>query len=185
VDSLERVLQAIGDPASGVAGGAVAAGTLAMAAALVTKVCRGSSPDWDEAPGVAAQSETIRARAAALVEREALAFGHARAALSGSVGNSALHDALAEAAAAPLAISAAAADLGLLAALAARRAHPDLRADAVVAATLAAAAADAGANLVAINLVVGPTDSRLAAAQEAATDAAKARHAAVAAVHTR
>jgi formiminotetrahydrofolate cyclodeaminase len=60
--------------------------------------------------------------------------------------------------------------------LAAQLAHEgeaDLRADAVVAATLAEAAAAGAAHLVAINLTMADEDPRVAAAQ-AAADAARA-----------
>jgi formiminotetrahydrofolate cyclodeaminase len=82
---------------------------------------------------------------------------------------------LALAAYTPLSIAQVAADTAVLAAALAQGGAPDVRADAVVAACLAEAAAAGAAHLVRINLGVAPDDERIAIAQDHAAAAAAAR----------
>jgi formiminotetrahydrofolate cyclodeaminase len=77
----------------------------------------------------------------------------------------------------PAAIAETCADVAVLAATFHDRCKPDYQPDLVVSATLAAAAAQAGAHLVTINLGVGPDDEsavNASAAAAAATTAAAA-----------
>ena len=148
-------------------GGAVAALVAAWAAALAAAAADRSRDGWDAAAGARAQAQSLRTRALRLLERGTQA--HARAMetlaaprLQGDVGGEreAMRDwrlgqAVREAAQPPLELSACALSVAQLAQLIASHAAGEVRADAAVAAQLAAAAARAGAHLVEINLVVG------------------------------
>jgi formiminotetrahydrofolate cyclodeaminase len=82
---------------------------------------------------------------------------------------------LALAAYTPLSIAEVAADAAELAAVLAAGANPEVRADAVVAACLAEAAARGAAHLVRINLGVSPDDERIGVAEAHAEAAGQAR----------
>jgi formiminotetrahydrofolate cyclodeaminase len=153
-------------------GGAVAGALIATAAAMTQSAARRSLELWAEAAGASAQALALRRRALALARDDALAFAVARAALGGSddAGTAVLLD---RAAALPAEIAAVGADTTALAALVARHGDPDMRADVVAAATLAAAAARVAAHLVEVNLATLPADRRL---ERARSDAATAEH---------
>ena len=74
----------------------------------------------------------------------------------------------------PLEIVRSGAEVVDIAATLAAHGNPNLRADAVVAATLAAAAAEAGAGLMAVNLSDAPGDARLEEARRLAMSAGEA-----------
>ena len=169
-------------PAPG--GGSVAAIVLAMAAGLVGMAARFSRGQWEDAGGVVAQAEALRARAAPLAQLDAAAFEHVLAAmrlpkdLEPEVRNTAIGNALARAADIPLAIAQDAADVATLGALVAENGNPNLRGDAVAGALLADAVARSAANLVEINLGTTEADERVERAREyVATAAAAARQA--------
>jgi formiminotetrahydrofolate cyclodeaminase len=172
------LLEDLAAPPPGPSGGVAAAAALSMAAALVSMVAGASAEAWPDAAGVAAQAERLRGRAARLVDDGAVAFAAALAALrpagSERPEDSRLGEAMSAAAQPPVRTAELAADVALLAALAGREGDPDLRADAVVAATLAAAAARAAAHLVEVNLVVTEGDPELVRARRAATAAGEA-----------
>lgn len=165
-------------------GGAVAAVVAAWAASLAAAAAERSRPEWDEAGGARAQAQALRTRALALAERGAAAHVEAverlEAARSGSedeggeVREWRLRTALEQSADAPLELAACALDIAQLADMIARRAAGDVRADAAVAAQLAAAAARAGAHLVEVNLVVGGDHARAVRARSFAHGAAEA-----------
>jgi formiminotetrahydrofolate cyclodeaminase len=123
-------------------------------------------------------------RALALAERGAKAHAAAmetlEAARSGAAGERAevrdwqLGTAVEQSAEAPLELAACSLDICQLAQLIATHAAGDVRADAAVAAQLAAAAARAGAHLVEINLVVGGEHESAARARALAEAAAGA-----------
>jgi formiminotetrahydrofolate cyclodeaminase len=167
--------------------GAVAAVVAALAASLVERVADGSRAQWPEAAGAVAQARALNRRARSLARRGAAAYGEARAALdavgqgedTSALRNWQLGKTVAAAAGPPLALAACAADIAQLAAGAAVSGDGALVADAVVAAKLAAAAADSAAHLVAINLVAGSDAERLALARQRATAAAEAARSAV------
>jgi formiminotetrahydrofolate cyclodeaminase len=169
------------------ASGAVAAVVAALAASLVERVADGSRAQWPEAAGAVAQAQALNRRARSLAQRGAAAYGEARAALdavgqgedTSALRNWQLGKTVAAAAGPPLALAACAADIAQLAAGAAVSGDGALVADAVVAAKLAAAAADSAAHLVAINLVAGSDAERLALARQRATAAAEAARSAV------
>lgn len=149
-----------GHPAAGAAAALVAG----MAASLAAAAADRSREAWDEAAGARAQALALARRASILAERARVQYAQARQALEGrqpeteppdDVRDWALGVAIAGAADPPMALAAAAADIAELAATVALRGGGDVRADAVVAADLAAAAARSAATLVQVNLVVG------------------------------
>lgn len=150
-------------------GGMVAALVACMAASLVAAAADRSRESWPDAGGVRAQAQALRRRALDLAERDAAAYALAREALGqrhreavpGSVADDQaardwrLGTAVERAAEPVLELAASAADIAELAAAVALRGAADVRADALVAAQLAAAATHAAAQLVQVNLVVG------------------------------
>jgi formiminotetrahydrofolate cyclodeaminase len=168
-------------------GGSAAALVTAIAAGLLAKVARSSGDSWPDAAGVAAQAECLRDRATPLAEAAAKQYEaalRAREETGGEPGERrdfALGQAYAKAAEPPLQIVRAASDVAQLAIAVAENGEPALRADAVVAALLAAAAAKAGAELVAVNLTASASDPRVLEAAKLAEDAARAAEAARAA----
>jgi methenyltetrahydrofolate cyclohydrolase len=165
-------------PAPG--GGSAAAVSGAVAASLVGMTARLSIGSWTEAPGIAAQADVLRARLAALAQRDADTYARSLHRLAHPKEIAADHRdhelgaALAEAAATPLAIAGAAADVALLAAEAAGRSELRVQADAEAALALAAAAAQSAARLVEVNLAALEDDPRVQEARAAAASAARA-----------
>ena len=153
------------------AGGAVAALVAALAASLTSAAADRSRAGWAEAGGVRSQAQALRRRATVLAQRDADAYAAARKALAERAGDFELGTAVREAAGPPLELAASAADIAALACAVAEHGAGDVRADAVVAACLAAAAAGAAEHLVRINLVVGG-DEQLAARARAFAQAA-------------
>ena len=162
-------------------GGSALAFTVAMAAAVVRMAARASTESWDEAAGVAAQADVLLARAAPLAQVDADAYDRALAVRDGAASLPAdkrdweIGKAFADAAEAPLEIARAAADVAELAAWVAASGEPRVRADAIAAATLAAAAARAAVTLVEVNLTALAGDPRVVKAEglaRAAEDAA-------------
>jgi formiminotetrahydrofolate cyclodeaminase len=154
--------------------GAVAALVTALAASVAAAAAERSRADWNEAGGARAQAQALRRRAVELAERDAAAYALAREALAERVDDWRLGDAVERAAEPPLALAASAADVAQLARAIADRGAGDVRADALVAATLAAAAARVAAHLVHINLVVGGDQQPAVLAQSYAESAAAA-----------
>jgi formiminotetrahydrofolate cyclodeaminase len=147
------------------ASGSAAAATVAMASALLEKVARLSQAKWTSADVALEHAHALRLRAEELVEADAssyLSYVEALRAAKGMQGT-ARERAIAPAHGAtvdvPLAIARLAAETVELAESLAENGNPNLRADAIVSATLAAAAATAAASLIAVNLS-GARDSR-------------------------
>jgi formiminotetrahydrofolate cyclodeaminase len=156
-------------------GGSAAAVTVALAAGLVTLAARSSRNSWSDAIGVAAQAQALVERVMPLVEADALAWEQAAAALEETGGGDEVLERKLEAAAAvPMQIAEAGADAAALAELVADRGDAAYRADAVAAAILAAAGAEAAAHLVAVNLGVREGDERLVRVRRSAEAAAEA-----------
>jgi formiminotetrahydrofolate cyclodeaminase len=152
--------------------GSIAALSAAAAAALVELAARASSTDeWPEAAGAAAQARKLRERLVPLAREDAEAYQAAVAKLQERGDDFALGEALARAADIPLEIADHAENVSALAAEAAVRATPDLRADAAAAAALALGAAWAAAKLVEVNLATRSDDQRLARARQIAAGA--------------
>jgi formiminotetrahydrofolate cyclodeaminase len=160
--------------------GSVAAFVTAAAAGLLAKIARSSGDRWPEAPGIAAQAESLRDRAAPLAQADADEYEAALKTVfaageeSGERRDFAVGSAYARAAEPPLRIAETAADVARLSVTVARNGDPSLRADAAAAGGLAAAAARAAAELVAVNLTASPDDERVVHAQSCAKEAARA-----------
>ena len=164
------------------ASGSAAAAVIAMASALLEKVARLSAARWASADAALEEAHALRLRAEELVEADAnsyMSYVEAVRSARGVHGKSrerAIAPARAATVDVPLAIARLAAEAVDLADALAENGNPNLRADAMVAATLAAAAATAAARLVAVNLS-GARDSRSTEADRiarAATDKATA-----------
>ena len=171
VGGLHDVLAEVGP---GPAGGSAAALATTMAAGLVRLVAH-VSRDWDDGPGIAAQSAVLGDRALELADEDHVVYSRARAQLHAPEHDAALGDALRRAAEVPLRIAETAADVAALAALAAREGDDSVRADAWAAATLAEAGCAAAARLVHVNLATLPDDELAHAADAAARAATAAR----------
>jgi formiminotetrahydrofolate cyclodeaminase len=157
--------------------GALAADTVALAAGLCESIARHHLERWPEARGLAVQASVLRERAGSAGSDNQRAYAAAREALAGpahegETGRDAtLRAALVTAADTLLAIAALAADGSVLAAELAHGGEPALRADAVAAAELAAAAARSAATLVEVNLALLPDDDRRSRGRESVTAA--------------
>lgn len=172
---LEEFLEQLGAGRRAPGGGSAAALTVGVAASLVAMVARSSRSSWSDAAGVAAQAQSLVDRALPLVHTDALVWDQAATALEETgAGDAALEKKLEAAAAVPVQIAEAGSDAAALAELAADRGEGAYRADAVVAAVLAAAGAQAAAHLVQVNLGVREGDERLARARASAEAAAEA-----------
>jgi len=153
------LLEQLRAPGNDLGSGAAAAAVAAIAAAVLQEVARESAPAWGDAGGAAAQAEALAARLATLGDRNSTAYRRVRAALAGDLPGDGqvlrdftLAQLLEESAHVPSRIAAAAADVAELAELLAVNGIDARRPDARAAAMLAAAAADAAAELVGINL---------------------------------
>ena len=164
------------------ASGSAAAAVIAIASSLLEKVARLSTAKWASADAALEEAHALRLRAEDLVEADANAYmsyvdtRRSANALRGKDRESAVAQARAATIDVPLAIARLAAETVELAAALVENGNPNLRADAVVAATLAAAAATAAARLVAVNLS-GARDERSTEAERiarAASDKAAA-----------
>jgi formiminotetrahydrofolate cyclodeaminase len=181
--NLREMLDEIAGPSPAPGAGAVSGVVIAMSAGLIASAARRST-DWEDAKGVAAQAQALRARVERLAEANEEAYLEALALIEDSsepTGEAAHRDeaigkALDTAAELPLAIAECAYDVALLGAEAAEHAVRGGAEDACAAASLAEAAARAAAGLVAVNLISLPGDERVEHARrlaDAATDAAR------------
>jgi formiminotetrahydrofolate cyclodeaminase len=186
---MRNLLDQVAAPGRTPGGGSVAALVTAAAAGLLAKVARSSAERWQDAPGIAAQAEALRDRAAPLAQRDADEYEAALRAQgeqsqeSGERRDFALGRAFARAAEPPLEIAAIAADIARLSVTVAQAGDPALRADAVAAGLLSAAAAASAAELVAVNLTASDKDERVLRARKLADDAAEAAGEAQATLH--
>lgn len=160
--------------------GSVAAIGAALAAAVSESVARLSTEAAGDAGEAATRAAELRERLILLADANAAAYEEATRSLGREAPDDPVRDArlasdLALAAYTPLSIAEVAADTAELAATLAQGANPDVRADAVVAACLAEAAARGAAHLVRINLGMSPGDERTGAAEAHAEAAAAAR----------
>jgi formiminotetrahydrofolate cyclodeaminase len=156
------------------AGGSAAAAVIAVAAALLEKATTLSTKQWASAEVALEQAHTLRLRAEELVEADAHAYMsfvealRAAKGLRGQARERAVGPTRASTVEVPLAIARLGAETVELAEQLAAHGNPNLRADAMVAATLAAAAATAAARLIAVNLRGTRRDARLDEARKAA-----------------
>lgn len=179
--SVAELLDRLAAKQSTPGGGGAAAITTAMAAGLLGMTARFSTAQLIDAAGRAAHADRIRDQVAALAEQDAEAYQAVLAAFAlprepdPEVRRRQIRRALERAARVPLQIAEAASGIALEAVELAARGNPNLRGDAFTAATLAAAAARAAAELVRLNVALGELDGdlieRAANAAETATQA--------------
>jgi formiminotetrahydrofolate cyclodeaminase len=176
--SLPALLEELAAPREVPGAGSALAVTLATGAAVVQMAARLSPASWPDAAGVAAQAESLRERAARLVDDDAEAYLRALEARAAADETAkpeqrdwSLGQVTAAAAEPPLALARLAADLAELCAAAGDRVELRVRADVVAAAALAAAVARGAQELVAVNLTALPDDPRVAEATSLAAAA--------------
>jgi formiminotetrahydrofolate cyclodeaminase len=177
--SVRGLLDEVATEALTPGGGALAALTGALSAALVEMAAR-NSPDWELRGAAVAQAMVLRERLAELaplndeVYEQAVASLQLTHAVDSGSRRALIGTSLERAAAFPLAIAEAAANVAELAAVVAEDGDPNVRPDATAAAMLALGATRAAAHLVEINLGVLERDERLLRATRLAADAAAA-----------
>lgn len=166
--SLPALLEELAAPREVPGAGSALAIALAAAAAVVQMAARLSPQTWHDATGVAAQAESLRDRAAKLVDDDAEAYRQALEARPAADESErperrdwALGQVTAAAAEPPLALGRLAADLAELCVAAGARVEPRVHADVTAAAALAAAVARGARELVAVNLTALPGDVRV------------------------
>lgn len=151
-DFLERV--AAREAAPG--GGAAAAVTVALGAALTAMAARFSEEQTPDAAALAAEADALRVGVLPLADEDAAAYGEVlaayRASGSGGEPRERARRALSRAADVPLAIAEAGASVAELAARIAVAGNPNLQGDATTAVHLAESATVAAADLVTRNL---------------------------------
>lgn len=179
--SIGGFLASIADPDDPIASSVLAAQTVAGAAALLTMAARAGA--GGDASGLAAQSESVRARASALMVNCAQAFAEASSRLreraqdagAGAERDFLLGRALHRAAEGPAAIAEAAGDVALLALALGDGCEPEWLPDVRASSLLAEAAATAAVGLVVVNLVAGSDEGLLARARRGVELTAEAR----------
>jgi methenyltetrahydrofolate cyclohydrolase len=178
---LPGLLEELAAPREVPGAGSALAVALAAAAAVVQMAARLSPESWGEAAGVAAQAESLRERAAQLVDEDAEAYRRALEAREAPHEGEkpeqrdwALGQVTAAAAEPPLALARLAADVAELCAGAASRIELRVHADVAAAAALAAAVARGARDLVAVNLTALPGDPRVEEAERLAAVAEEA-----------
>jgi methenyltetrahydrofolate cyclohydrolase len=170
------------EPAPG--GGASAAVTVALAAALSSMSARFSTDHLVEAPALIERAEQLRSEVMPLARADAAAYGRVLDACriphnDDKEGRRRIREALSEAASVPLFIAEIGAEVAGIAVRLVEEGNPNLRGDAVAAVELAGAGVRAAAKLVELNVSAGGADDgRLARASELAVEAATAQRAA-------
>jgi formiminotetrahydrofolate cyclodeaminase len=166
-EDLGTFLGLVADRAPAPGGGAVAAVSLSLAAALVTMAARFTEPAGEPDPPVAVQAERLRLRAAALADIDAAAYGSVIAAYARSpaVDDESRRDrirrALQGATEIPLEMTEIGAQIAGLAAALVEHGNPNLRGDAHTALLLAQSSVRSAAALVGINVEAGRLDDDL------------------------
>lgn len=167
---LEKLIAGIASPAPAPASGSATAAVVAAAAALLQKVTRLSGKQWPEAAEMHGRAERLRLQSEELIEQDSLAYLDFVEAVRSGHG---VAGAQARTIQIPLEIARAAAEVAELAEQSASLGNPKLRADAVVAAMLASAAAEAAAYLVAVNLKEAADGGRLGDTADVRLDEAR------------
>ncbi|MGB3634703.1 MAG: cyclodeaminase/cyclohydrolase family protein [Rubrobacteraceae bacterium] len=167
-------LTASDEPAPG--GGAVAAVSVSLAAALSGMAARLSTGQLSDAEDLIERAEALRERAAPLAQADAAAYGHV---IETQREGGDVKVALSAAADVPLEVAEVGAEIAALAVRLAEDGNPNLRGDALTAVLLAEAGVRAAVALVEINLsAAGTGDRRADQARELARSATTARNAA-------
>ncbi len=169
------------EPAPG--GGASAAVTVGLAAALSAMAARFSAEHLAGADGLADRADGLRGEVVLLARADAVAYGRVldaqRAPRDDEEGRRRkIRAALTEAADVPLSVAGIGAEVAGIAARLAEEGNPNLRGDAVTAVALAGAGVRAAATLVEINVSAGGADDgRLARVAELCATATAAQDA--------
>ena len=169
------------EPAPG--GGASAAVTVALAAALAAMAARFSTEHLVDADWLAVRADGLRGEVVLLARADAVAYGRVldaqRAPRDDEEGRRRkIRAALTEAADVPLSVAGIGAEVAGIAARLAEEGNPNLRGDAVTAVALAGAGVRAAATLVEINVSTGGADDgRLARVAELCATATAAQDA--------
>jgi formiminotetrahydrofolate cyclodeaminase len=143
---------------------------VAAAAALLQKVTKLSGKQWPEAAEMHGRAERLRLQSEELIEQDSLAYlDYVEAVRSGH----GIAGAQARTIQIPLEIARAAAEVAALAEQSASLGNSKLRADAVVAAMLASAAAEAAAYLVGVNLKEAADGGRVGESADVRLDEAR------------
>jgi formiminotetrahydrofolate cyclodeaminase len=135
---------------------------------LVEKSARLSRKQWDGAAGAVDRAQALREESFALIEEDAQAYLAFVDAVRSQQDVDAAHALTVDV---PLRMIRAAAEVTELAVQLANHGNPNLRADAVVGAVLAAAAAESGLLLIEVNLGDAAGDARFAVAGKLARKA--------------
>jgi formiminotetrahydrofolate cyclodeaminase len=165
---LNYLLEKIASKEPAPASGSACAAVVAAAAALVEKSARLSSKQWEGATGAFERAQALRVESFGLIEEDAQAYLAFVDAARSQQDVGAAHARTVDV---PLRMIKAAAEVAELAVQLAQHGNPNLRADAVVGATLAAAAAESGLTLIEVNLGDAAGDARFAVAQKLARKA--------------
>jgi methenyltetrahydrofolate cyclohydrolase len=176
---LSHLLAEIASGAPAPASGSAAAAVVATAAALVEKSATLSAAHWPGAEVSLERAHALRLHSEELIEHDVHAYlGYVEAmrsakGLHGSAREEVVGPARARTVDVPLDIVRSAGEVAELAARLADRGNPSLRADAVVATILAAAAAESALTLIAVNLGGSVDDKRLEEARRLARQASE------------
>jgi formiminotetrahydrofolate cyclodeaminase len=135
---------------------------------LVEKSARLSQKQWQGAAGALERAESLRVESFGLIEEDAQAYLAFVDTVRSQQDLGAAHARTVDV---PLRMIRAAAEVAELAVQLAQHGNPNLRADAVVGATLAAAAAESGLILIEVNLGDATSDARFAVARKLARKA--------------
>jgi formiminotetrahydrofolate cyclodeaminase len=135
---------------------------------LVEKSAGLSKKQWEGAAGALERARALRVESFALIEEDAQAYLAFVDAVRSQEDVGMAHARTVDV---PLRMIRAAAEVAELAVQLAQHGNPNLRADAVVGATLAAAAAESGLMLIEVNLGDAADDARFAAARKLARKA--------------
>lgn len=161
--SVHDFLDAMASDEAAPGGGAAAAVSVAMAAALAGMAARLSTRHLEAADALAEQADELRRRATPLADEDAAAYAAVLQAFQlprddGEARRQRIREALSQAADVPLAIADAGRHVQQLAVQLAHDGNPNLGGDAVTAALLAGAATRAAAHLAELNLAQAGTD---------------------------
>ena len=163
---LDGLLEAFSDAGPAPAAGGAAVIAVALSAALCVMTARLSTRHTEEAHDIAAEALSIRDDMAPLCDRDAEAYlrvmTETRRPDDGDVEERErrMTAALSEASDVPVAVVTAGARVARLASTLAEKGNPSVRGDAVAAAVLAGAGAEAAGVLVRVNLAEHPDDDR-------------------------
>ena len=161
------------------AGGSAAAAAVAMAAGLVEKCARVSTPQMIGAAAIRKRAASVRSLAAAYIESDAYVYLQYMEALRSARGRSSaereriIRPAFGGIVSLPLKVARSAAEVAGMAAELALHGKPSVRSDAVVALHLAAASAQASAATLAANVASRPDDAKLTEVRELAARASE------------